>query len=205
MSRIPVMQKPDGMFTNVLMVSFELTLDSGKCGLCFRRVVEIEEVSPVSMPSTETPLPSSWSAFFGPQPATSQKRREADDFDFSGFKRIQIVSKGLKSTVEEILELLRSLTQNLRHLDIWQGDICPNYAANECEAVYTWQGDICPIYAAVEREAGEKNYSEESGLLTFTWRQLAIAYKSPATSALRPFESFGGIEGFGKILHAALL
>jgi hypothetical protein len=115
MSRIPVMQKPDGIFTNVLIVSSELTIYSDTCGLCFRRVVEIEEGDPFSTPFyTETPLPSSWTTLVGPQTAYSQKQRGADDFDFSGFKRIQIVFKILRFPIEETCELVRLLVQDSR-------------------------------------------------------------------------------------------
>jgi hypothetical protein len=106
------MQKRDGISTNVLAISSELTLNSDTCGLCFRRIDGIEEVDLVSMPCVDKPLPSftSWSATFGPQRANSQRRREADDFDFSGFKRIQIVSKVSNPTIKEICELIRSCT-----------------------------------------------------------------------------------------------
>jgi hypothetical protein len=93
--------------TNILIVSSELTLHSDTCGLCFRHVVGIEEFGPVSNgPCTELPLPSSLSTLFGPQSANSQRRREADDFNFSGFKRIQIVSNVLKLTVKASCEFL---------------------------------------------------------------------------------------------------
>ena len=104
------MQKPDGISTNLLMVSSELTLYSDTCGLCFRPVVEITEFDLASMLHTEEPLLPSWTTSFGPQPTNSQWRREVD-FDFSGFKRIQIVSPVLKFTTKEIHELSRPLVQ----------------------------------------------------------------------------------------------
>jgi hypothetical protein len=111
------MQKRDGISTNVLAISSELTLNSDTCGLCFRRIVKTEEADPVSMLCVDKPLPrfgtvSSWSTTYGPQRASFQRRREADDFDFSGFKRIQIVSKVSNHTIKEIWELVRSYIED---------------------------------------------------------------------------------------------
>jgi hypothetical protein len=115
------MQKLDGISTNVLIIFSELTLNSDTCGLCFRRIVETEEADPVSMPYVDNPLPrfgtvSSWPTRYGPQRANSQRRREADDFDFSGFKRIQIVSKVSNPMIKEICEMVRSYIEVLSQL-----------------------------------------------------------------------------------------
>jgi hypothetical protein len=127
------MQKPDGMPTNVLIIYSKLTLNSDTCGLCFRCIVETEEADPVSMPCVDKPLPrfgtvSSWSTIYGPQRANFQRRREADDFDFSGFKRIQIVSKVSNHTIKEICELIRSYIEDLsqlKHLACLKETFCP--------------------------------------------------------------------------------
>jgi hypothetical protein len=76
---------------------FWLTSHSDACGLWFRRIVEIEEVDAKLKPWEHKPLPDFSTVFswptFRPQLAGSKRRREADEFDFSGFKRIRIVSK----------------------------------------------------------------------------------------------------------------
>jgi hypothetical protein len=88
------------MSSNFLLTALQLTPCSDTCGLCFRRIIEIEEVGPKPTP----PAPKPWldkptfgmvsfKPTFGPQPAKLKRRREADDFDISGFKRIQILSK----------------------------------------------------------------------------------------------------------------
>jgi hypothetical protein len=75
-------------------------LCSGTCNLCFRRIVEIEEVDPKPTPAAPKPWldkptfgMASFRPTFGPQPATPKRRRETDDFDISGFKRIHITSR----------------------------------------------------------------------------------------------------------------
>lgn len=79
---------------------FKLTLSSDTCGLCFRRIVEIEEVDPKPTPPTPKPWLNkptfgtvSFKPMFGPQLVELKRRRGTDDFDISGFKRIQILSK----------------------------------------------------------------------------------------------------------------
>jgi hypothetical protein len=89
------------MFAYVSLVAPKLTPYSDTCGLCFRRIVEIEEVDPKPTPATPKPwldkptfgMVSFKPGTFGPQPAKFKRQRESDDFDISGFKRIHIVSK----------------------------------------------------------------------------------------------------------------
>jgi hypothetical protein len=80
--------------------SFKLTSYSDTCGLCFRRIVEIEEVDPKPTPPAPKPWldkptfgTASFKPTFGPQPVKLKRRRDEDDFDITGFKRIQILSK----------------------------------------------------------------------------------------------------------------
>jgi hypothetical protein len=88
------------MFACVLPVASKLTPYSDMCGLCFRRIVEIEEVDPKPTPPASKPWldkPTfgmvSFKPTFGPRPAKPKRRRETDDFDISGFKRIHILSR----------------------------------------------------------------------------------------------------------------
>jgi len=78
-----------------LLVAPKLTLHSDTCGLCFRRIVEIEETDLKPTP----PAPERWLDIVsfepksGPKLPASKRKRVADEFDFSGFKRIHIVSR----------------------------------------------------------------------------------------------------------------
>jgi hypothetical protein len=75
-----------------LLIAPKLTLHSDTCGLCFRRIVEIETLDPKPTPSA--PEPRSDIPSFEPEPSPlSERRHAADEVGFHGFKRIRIVSK----------------------------------------------------------------------------------------------------------------
>jgi hypothetical protein len=80
----------------ILLIAPMMILHSDTCGLCFRRIVEIEESGPTSMPEPCSDMPSSRLEFM-PKLSASKRRREAYDLDFSGFKRILIFHKEIRA------------------------------------------------------------------------------------------------------------